>query len=312
MMDKDDQFGSASAPEAPYIYQFPGQKDDPIPGIGVCDTSGIESDATKLASLRFATGHIRFTNAAGVLTAASGQLVKLFTKGVGDNTTEPNIGGGLVLTKTETNAFKDGALVANDGTHFRVLALQVYIGQMALYSAGLASVADAEWMHTGVGYQRTAQALVRDYGRIYLEQVEGETARELGLVNMFPSMMGGGSSQYSSSNGEPIAGAIIPLRAAVRAGAKNTTTRPAVTITLDRPLTVGLRTDPALADAVIPVRVDLLGYVAAGSASSAPATDPMDKRVLDGIMAQQRQQGAVLAQLAQAVTTMTQSLTKGG
>lgn len=295
-----------------YIYEFSGQKADNMPGCGVCDTSAIEAESLQLVVQRFARGDVRFTNAVGVLTAAA-QTITLFSKGLGESGADAQVDG--TLTRSDTNAFTNGALVANEGTHFRALAMQVMLGSLFLRDNTGATQADAEWMvnqTTGNGYQAAAQEAVRQGFRLSLAQTQGNTERDLGLVAHYPSMYGGGSNGRNSANGEPIANAVIPFRAAVKFGTKSGgASNFVVKLTNDRSLILGARTDPSTAACNLPVYVTLLGYVARGGVGSAPDVTPQDSAALAAIQKRQERVESTLAQVAESQAQIARMLAAG-
>lgn len=296
-MAKGEDFGAVSMDAAPqeYPYEFSGQKNDETRGnCGPCEGGALcGPEVSRLSIRRFATAHFLATNAAGVLTFAA-QSAKLFTAGVGESGADAQVAGNL--SDAETDAFSKGALVTKAGEHFRVRAVQVTIGSLFLGATAATARADAAWMG---GYQAGAQRRLLEDVHMLIAHGEGEQTWKLGLLGMYPSMTGTPSSGDNfAQNGTPLAGAIIPLRSAFKAGSQVATERPQITLQLSRPIVLGARSDPATGDVVLPVRVDLLGYVRRGSADG-PAVMTADNVVLQQMVNRQDRTDAVLAAIAQ-------------
>lgn len=278
-----------------FPFDFEGQKNDAISReCGACDVDRIaQSDV--LQTRRFSVVCIRFTHAAGVLTAAA-QTATAFSKGVGESGTGEQIDGNL--TDADTDAYSEGALVTGSGEHFRALAIHVAFGSMWVRDVTGAVRESREWMD---GYRPEAQRRAMDDIALSVIHGEGTQPYKLGVIGMYPSQSGAGSSDTFAQIGSPLAGAVIPLRSVLKGGAKSSSARlrVALTIPTGRSIVLAARGTPADADTVLSARVELLGYVARGSAEKAPDVLPGDRAAMREIHARMNRQDAVLNRLAE-------------
>ncbi len=277
-----------------FPFEFEGQKSDSITReCGACDSDRIaQSDV--LQTRRFSVGHFRFTNAAGILTAAA-QTLRLFSKGVGESGSDAQVDGNL--TDADTDAYSEGALVTGAGEHFRALALHLTFGAPFIRDATGAARESREWMD---GYRAEMQRRLMDDVAASVEHGEGQQPYKLGVVAMYPSQSGAASSDTFSQIGSPLAGAVIPFRAVLKGGAKSTSARLRVVLAIPtgRSIILGVRGTAADADTVVPVRAELLGYVARGSAESAPDVLPSDRAAMRQVHARMDRMDQTLGDIA--------------
>ncbi len=258
-MKMDEQQGMGGA-DFPYTYA--GQKDEPTKrACGACDDvrSG-QVDA--LSVRRFSTGGIRFVQVAGVLTAAV-QTVKLFAKGTGEPGDASGIDG--ALTEADTDAFSEGALVTGANESFRAVALSFSFGAPYKRDTTGATREMPAWLE---GYRADMQLRAMEDIAVSIEHGESSTPYRLGCIGMFPAQSGAASSPTFAQVGTPMAGALIPLRAVLKGGAKSSSERVRVVLSLPRSITLGVRGPAADADAVLPIRAELIGYVVSNAATA--------------------------------------------
>ncbi len=245
-----------------FPFSFPGQLHDDIAReCGACDSSGY-SLSFALQARRIATGAFRFTNAAGVLTASENQVVTLFSKGVGESGADAQIDGNL--TAADTDALSEGALVTGAADHFIVRAISVSLGAPYV-SGGGTERQNREWMKH---YTPDMQRRVMEDFAMSIEHGEGAQPYQLGPLAMYPSQSGPASAgDFFQQIGSPFAGAVIPLRAVLKGGAKATASRLRVKLSATRRSVIAARAAPNAADVdtVLPVRVELLGFVRYGA-----------------------------------------------
>jgi len=286
----EDQVKAADFP-----YSFEGQKNDGISReCGACDVERLaQSDV--LQTRRFSTVGLRFTNAAGVLTAAA-QTVTAFSKGVGEAGTAEQIDGNL--TDADTDAYSEGALVTGATEHFRALAVHITFGSPFVRDGTGAVRESREWMD---GYRAEMQRRAMDDIAASIVHGEGNQPYKLGVLGMYPAQSGAGSSDTFAQVGSPLAGAVIPLRTVLKGGAKATSARLRVALSLPtgRSIVLAARGTPADADTILPVRVELLGYVARGSVENAPDALPGDRAMMRAIEARLGRNEAIMSRLAE-------------
>lgn len=237
------------------VYEFPGQKMIPIAReCGACDPEKYELRDAPVVR-KYATGFLKFTNAAGVLTLAKDTKVTLFTAGVDEAGTDAAVQGNL--TYAETDCFKEGALCP-EGWIFLIQSMEIQFEDPFL--DGTTHQREVpDWLVTEAGYRESGIRGLRRDLTVTLTRGEGMNAYELGPVGMYPSDVAPGSDgRFPQSGGIP--NAKVPFESVIKSGGAKSSNKVSVVLQARREIILSARTEAATDDVMFPVRVLFTGY----------------------------------------------------
>lgn len=257
----DGGFGKDDIAE--FVYRFPGQLRDYLGRVcGACVPDG-ENHSDALVTEKYFTVLLRFTNAAGVLTLATGEkVVQGLTKGVGESATDAGFASGN-LTAADTNAFSEGALVTT-GRRFQLISVGCEILDPWIYNAGALTRNPAVWLD---GYrERLQRAVMRDV-TFRIKPAESKNEYDMGPIGHYPCHTAPGSTSNWAAIGAPLPNAPKPLKAMLVSGSKIESQRIVFYIDVARSAIIPAQSDPAADDVVVPIKFHLLGRSVRGYAS---------------------------------------------
>jgi hypothetical protein len=206
---------------AMFPLQPPGQESEPSAGPGVCVNDKLRSLSAGMNPFRFARGALRFTaNGVGaslILTAAS-EALTLFDKGVEEASSDAGLAAfGASLTRTDTDASKDGAFVPNKFV-FEMMGMGIILGTPIAKPTTGDGVGRRYWHRF---YDEELQAMVIEHAAIGVKWPDGQSLDyEAGPLGLWPGH-GGFIGASKGANGRPIVAAFMPFRAAVNNGGRS-------------------------------------------------------------------------------------------
>ena len=246
----------------PFIYDVPAQTRDRMAAVkGTCmsrDALKSEFDNALLTRM-FSLGAFTAAQSSGELTIAAGSSIDLFVAGVGQSGTNQGLRGNM--TASDTNAYDDGALCADDW-HAELLGVEFSFedpwqdnstaGQELYRSTPDALV---------TGYRESLQRRLASSVSVELDRGTGTQNYKLGTIGDWPSMSGMVSSGTFAQIGSPIVNAFAPFDSSVLTSAKNTGRKAKLVLTCDHRIVIPTRADAISGAVKVPVKARFIANI---------------------------------------------------
>lgn len=249
---------------------------------------------TALDVLRYATGFVTIqrTVAGALLIANTGTTpLTLWDNGVGeDGTSAGLLPAGTVLSRAETDGYKDGAIAANQQQNYRTVGLSLEIEVPHLTGTVNGDTAARRYLDAFGPYTEWLVRALANAMHIKFKYGGTQLGYEMGRPCFWPSMsskVGALGAQF----GRPLAGAFVPLRVPTFSGTALDENQLSVELHIDRTVQIeSIAASPIPATAVgefyqLPITCQLIGEpVPSGNVASISGVKNAAKQELNAMV----------------------------